>query len=280
VRLRALPIAVVLAVVVATFGVLEPAPPRRLASTTGDYVRVNGLEIYYEVHGSGRPLVLLHGAGMTIDLCWGAWLPELAETRRVVAIEMQGHGHTADIDRDFTLENLAGDVVGVLDHLGIDEADIFGFSMGGLVSLETALRYPDRVGRVVAASVAYRPDGYYPELFEMGTVSRRVPTQEDFKKMRAAHEAVAPFPEQFDQFLAKVGPLPRTHEWSAEELRSIRVPVLLIVGDTDIMRIDHVVEMSELIPDTWLAVLPETNHMEVVERGELVLPMVRRFLGN
>jgi pimeloyl-ACP methyl ester carboxylesterase len=245
---------------------------------TGAYAQVNGQEIYYELHGSGRPLVLLHGAGMTIGQCFAAMLPDLVKIRRVVAIEMQGHGHTADIEREFTIANLGGDVVGVLDHLGIDEADIFGFSLGGLVSLQTAIRYPERVGQVAAASVAYRSDGYYPELFEPGSDSPRLPTEDDFKEMRAAYVAVAPFPDQFDEFGAKIAPIPRTHKWSKAQLRSIQAPVLLILGDTDLMRIEHVIDMAELIPDSRLAVLPETTHMEVIRREELLLPMIGRFL--
>jgi len=245
---------------------------------TGAYAQVNGQEIYYEVHGSGRPLVLLHGGMLTIGLSFDDLLPDLAKARRVVAIELQGHGHTADIEREFTIGNLAGDVVGVLDHLGIDEADLFGYSLGGLVSLQTAMRYPERVGRVVAASVHYRSDGYYPEIFEMSADSRRLPTAAEFKEMQTAHAAVAPFPEQFEAFMAKVAPLPTTHEWSEAELGSVRAPVLLIIGDTDFMRIEHAARMAELIPDSRLAVLPETTHMQVVRRGELVLPMIARFL--
>jgi pimeloyl-ACP methyl ester carboxylesterase len=242
---------------------------------TGAYARVNGLELYHEVHGAGRPLLLLHGAGMTVGLNWTAWLPELARTRRVVAVEMQGHGHTADIDRAFTLENVAGDVVGLLDHLGVDETDLFGFSLGGMAALETTLRYPERVRRVVAASTHYSRDGLFRKL---PPGSRRQIPEAHFRKMRETYAAVAPFPEQFGKVMAKVAPLPGVHQWSEAELKSVQAPVLLVVGDNDVLRVEHAAEMAELIPDARLAVLPDTNHMELLDRGELVLPMVRRFL--
>jgi pimeloyl-ACP methyl ester carboxylesterase len=244
----------------------------------GAYANVNGLKIYYELHGTGRPLVILHGAGMTIGECFANLIPDLVKIRRIVAIEFQGHGHTADVDRPFTVGNLGSDVVGVLDYLGITEADIFGFSLGGLVSLETAIRYPNRVGQVIACSVAYRKEGYIPELFQPGTNSPRLPTAADFAEMKAAYVAVAPFPGNFDQTGAKIAPLPSTVRWSRDELRSIRAQFLLVAGDFDIVKVEHVTEISNLIPDAQLAILPETTHMEVIRREELLLPMITRFL--
>src|SRR5580704_5337525 len=122
------------------------------------YAPVNGLQLYYERHGSGRPLVLLHGGLMTIDLNFGPWLEPLAASRQVIAVELQGHGHTADTDRPMTIEALADDVVALLDHLEIAQADVFGFSLGGLVAFAVALGAPTRVTRLVAASAdAHRP---------------------------------------------------------------------------------------------------------------------------
>ena len=132
----------------------------------GDYAEVNGLRMYYEVHGEGRPLVLLHGAYMTVD-AMGSILPGLAETRRVIVPEMQGHGRTADIDRPITYEGMADDVATLLRHLGIDEADAFGYSMGGGVALQLAIRHPGSVRRLVVASASYTSDGMQPELHEM-----------------------------------------------------------------------------------------------------------------
>ena len=141
------------------------------------YAEVNGLRLYYETHGSGRPLLLLHGGLMTIDLNWGPLLQPLAAARRVIAVELQGHGHTADTDRPMTIEALADDIVALLDHLGIDRADLFGFSLGGLVAYAVALGSPTRVGRLIVASAdAHRPPGRESAPLD----DDRMPTAADF----------------------------------------------------------------------------------------------------
>src|SRR5215472_14088482 len=142
------------------------------------YAPVNGLQLYYEIRGSGRPLVLLHGGLLTIDLTFGPLLEPLAASRQVIAVELQGHGHTADTGRPLTIEALAGDVIALLNHLGIAEADLFGFSLGGLVAYAIALAAPERVGRLIAASAdAHRPPGR--ESAPLG--EDRLPTAADFQ---------------------------------------------------------------------------------------------------
>ena len=133
--------------------------------TTG-YAPVNGLKMYYEVHGSGEPVVLLHGAFMTITNNWNGWIEELAKTRKVIAIEMQGHGRTADIARDMTSENLSDDVAALLDHLKIPRADLIGYSMGGTVAMQCAIRHPDKVRKVVVISSTFRRDGAVKEALD------------------------------------------------------------------------------------------------------------------
>jgi pimeloyl-ACP methyl ester carboxylesterase len=135
-------------------------------ATKGDYAEVNGLRMYYEVHGTGLPLVLLHGAYMTVD-AMGSILPGLAKSRRVIVPEMQGHGRTADIDRPITYEEMSDDVAALLGHLGIEEADAFGYSMGGGVALLLAIRHPSLVRKLVVASASYTSEGMQPELHEM-----------------------------------------------------------------------------------------------------------------
>jgi pimeloyl-ACP methyl ester carboxylesterase len=164
------------------------------------YAPINGLQLYYEIHGAGRPLVLLHGGLMTIELNWAPLLAPLAESRKVIAVELQGHGHTADTDRPISIEALASDVVALLDHLKFGEADVFGFSLGGLVAYAVALGEPERVGKLIVASAdAHRPPGR-----ESAPISEdRMPTAEDFAAMRAAYEAVAPDPAHFDEFAVK-----------------------------------------------------------------------------
>jgi pimeloyl-ACP methyl ester carboxylesterase len=246
------------------------------------YAPVNGLRMYYEVHGDGRPLVVLHGGLLTIGLSFGQLLPDLAQGRRVIAAELQGHGRTADIERGIDLRALAGDVAALLDHLGVDQADVFGFSLGGGVALQFALDYRDRAGRVVLASVAYSGDGYHVEISDPArrATSTRMPTGDDFRQMREEYARLAPDPGHFDEFAAKVsqaaGDLPG---WTDEDLGSISAPTLLVFGDHDFIRLEHAVQMHGLIPGAQLAVLPGTTHMGVLRRADLIVPLVEGFLG-
>src|SRR6266496_5096148 len=165
------------------------------------YASVNGLQLYHEIRGSGRPLVLLHGGLLTIDLNFGPLLGPLAASRQVIAVELQGHGHTADTGRPMTIEALASDVVALLDHLGIAEADLFGFSLGGLVACAIALGTPARAGKLILASAdPHRPPGRPgPPLG-----ADRLPTSADFQAWRDAYEAVAPDPAHFEEFAARL----------------------------------------------------------------------------
>src|SRR5215212_8568516 len=145
---------------------LRRSPKMANTNPQSGYAPVNGLNIYYEIHGTGRPLVVLHGAYMTIETM-GEIVPSLAETRQVIAVELQGHGHTAGIDRPITYEGMADDTAALLRHLGIEEADVFGYSMGGGVALQVAVRHPEVVRKLVVASASYTSDGMHPELLEM-----------------------------------------------------------------------------------------------------------------
>jgi pimeloyl-ACP methyl ester carboxylesterase len=246
-----------------------------------DYAAVNGLKMYYEVHGQGRPVVLLHGGLLTFDLSFGPMLPRLAAGRQVIGAELQGHGRTADIDRPVTPANLAADVVALLDELGLERADLFGFSLGGLVALELATAHPERVDRLVLASAHYRPDGYHDDIRDpaLQAGSTRMPTEADFAEMAQAYQRVAPEPERFESLMAKASQaVARFEGWTADQLRAITAPTLLIFGDNDFVRLDHATEMAGLIPGAQLAVLPGTTHSGVLRRTELVLPMVESFL--
>jgi pimeloyl-ACP methyl ester carboxylesterase len=240
------------------------------------YAPVNGLRLYYETHGSGRPLVLLHGGLLTMDLNFGPLLEPLAASRQVIAVELQGHGHTADTGRALTIEALAGDVLALLDQLGIDQADLFGFSLGGLVACAIALGAPARVGKLIVASAdAHRPPGR--ESAPLG--EDRLPTAADFQAWRDAYETVAPDPAHFEEFAAKMSAM--VHEfvgWTGE-LRSLQVPALLIFGDRDFSRLPDVVELFELLPDAQLAVLPGTTHVGVTRRPGEMLALITPFLG-
>jgi pimeloyl-ACP methyl ester carboxylesterase len=239
------------------------------------YAKVNGLQLYYETHGSGRPLVMLHGGLMTIGYSFGPLLGPLAADRQVIAVELQGHGHTADSDRPMAIEALAADVVALLDDLGIAEADIFGFSLGGLVAYGIALSAPDRVGKLIVASAdAHRPPGRESVPID----DDRLPTPADFQAMREAYEAVAPDPTHFDEFAASTSAMVHEFPGWSDELRSLRAPTLLIFGDRDFWPLRDIAELVELLPDVQLAVLPGTTHFDITRRPDEVLALISSFL--
>jgi len=256
------------------------------------YAPVNGLEMYYEVHGAGEPLVLLHGAYMTID-AMGEILPSLAETRRVIAVELQGHGRTADIDRPLTYEQMADDVAALLRHLEIEKADVFGYSMGGGVALQVAIRHPEVVRKLVVASASYTSDGMHAELLEM--IPSITPEAFAGSPIEEAYLQTAPNPEDFPTLVAKLKRLDmEPFAWPPEDVRGIAAPTLLITGDSDVVRLEHAVELFRLLgggvmgdlaglPKSQLAVLPGTSHFvppgsAVLDRADRLLPMISLFL--
>lgn len=245
------------------------------------YAPLPGIDVYYEDHGSGRPLVLLHGGMLTLDLSFGALMPRLTPTRRLIPVELQGHGRTADIDRGITLANQAGDVIGVLDHLGLERVDVLGFSWGGLVALETAVRYPDRVDRLVLGAVHTRADGYHVEIHDPSqyATSTRMPTEAEFGAMYAEYERYGL--STFEAVVAKLNPIVVAEEnWTAADLARVTAPTLVMIGDHDFVRVDHAVAVQEAIPDAALAVLPRTKHTQLIERVDLVAPLLEDFLAR
>ncbi len=237
------------------------------------YADVNGLHLYYEQHGDGPPLVLLHGGLLTIELSFGVAIPVLASRHQVIAVEMQGHGRTADIDRPMTFEYLAADVVGLLDQLGIERTDLFGFSLGGLTTYQLLVDHPARIRRAVVASADHRNDRggeVHPE---------RLPTEADFAAMRDAYSAVAPDPSHFEAFAEKTVAMVHGFDgWTDDQLRAIEVPVLVLIGDTDFILVPDAAEAAELMTHGQLAVLPATTHMDMTRRG-FVAAVVEAFLG-
>ncbi len=246
------------------------------------YADVNGLHMYYETHGDeGTPLVLLHGGVMTIDLTYASLIPTLAERHRVIGVEFQAHGRTADIDRDLTYANLAADVVGLLDHLGIDRAHVMGHSMGGGATIELAVSHPDRVASVVPISASVRPDGSHPDLADPSTyaTSTRMPTEQDFADMAKAYAERSPHPERFDDLPGRsMTSLNGWTGWTDEQLAAVTAPTLIVLGDHDFTTAAHGAVMQELIPSSQLAILPGTTHMQAPRRADLLLPMLAAFL--
>ncbi|QUQ66725.1 alpha/beta fold hydrolase [Kutzneria sp. CA-103260] len=246
------------------------------------YADVNGLHMYYEQHGeAGTPLVLLHGGMMTIDLNFAGLIHTLARDHQVIAVELQGHGRTADIDREITPAVLAGDVVALLDHLGVDRAHVLGHSMGAAIALELAVSHPGRVRSAVPISASVRPDGMHEDLMDPSrhATSTRMPSAQDFADMQAAYQRLSPHPEHFTEFLGTLSASNADLKgWSDEQLAGITAPTLLVMGDHDFVTIEHGALMKHLIPGSHLAVLPNTTHMTATRRPELLLPMLAEFL--
>jgi pimeloyl-ACP methyl ester carboxylesterase len=253
------------------------------------YAGANGLRMYYEIHGEGKPVVLLHGALSAIGTSFGKVIPELAKKRQVIALEMQAHGRTADVDRPFSMDGMADDTVAALRQLVTGEADFFGYSLGAGVALNIAIRHPQVVRRLVLASVSYNLSGFHAGLLE--GISDLKPEHLAGSQWQKEYAEVAPQPEAFTTLIEKIKGLNASiADWPAEAIRSIAAPALLVFGDSDIIRLDHAVEMFGLLgggingdtpgglPRSRLAVLPGTSHTMVVDRAELLLPIVNSFL--
>jgi pimeloyl-ACP methyl ester carboxylesterase len=257
------------------------------AAPKSGYAPVDGLDMYYEIHGAGRPLVLLHGALMTIEN-FALLLPSLARSRQVIAIEQQAHGRTADIDRPFDYEQMADDTATLLRHLEIEQADVFGYSMGGGIALQIAVRYPELVRKLVVAAAYHDPDGYYPEVHE--AIENLKPEGFVGSPWQEAYARVAPNPGDFPTLLAKVQRMDMAFEgWPQEAIESIEAPALVIVADSDVVRPEHAVAMFRLLgggvagdlvglPDSQLAVIPGTTHVTLLERADWLTPMITEFL--
>lgn len=266
---------------------LVPGVALAQSEPVGDRVEVNGMHMYYEVSGAGDPLIVLHGAYMNIP-SMGAIIPRLAGTHRVYALELQGHGRTPDIDRPITYPALADDVAAFMDAVGLEKADVFGYSMGAAAGLQLAIRHPEKVNKLVAASVAYDAEGWQPAFREfipqmspemlLGT-----PLEEEYRRLAAD-------PGGFRALAEKLIAL--EHEpmaWEAE-VRALTTPVLIIAGDADVATLEHTVALFRLLgggvmgdmgiplPPSRLAILPATSHTAVIRQPDLLHAVVEPFL--
>ncbi|MDQ6795844.1 MAG: alpha/beta hydrolase [Chloroflexota bacterium] len=261
------------------------------APRTG-YAPVNGLEMYYEIHGpaTARPLVLLHGAFSATGTSFGAVLPALAETHQVISIEQQAHGHTADIDRPLSIPQMAKDTGALLDQLGVKEADVLGYSMGAGVAFELAIQRPDLVRKLVVVSLTWNKSGFHPGLMEgMGDMK---PEQMAGSPWHEEYLRTAPRPADFPRLFDKVMEMNRNiPDWPAEAVASIKAPTLIVIGDADIVRPEHAVEMLRLrgggvvgdwvgIPASQLAILPGTAYSTIMGRADFLLPVIGTFLDT
>ena len=250
----------------------DESPAR--SAREGSYATVNGLKMYYEVHGTGRPLVLLHGA-----FGWATAYPALAKGRQLIAVELQGHGHTADIDRFLTFEQMADDTAALLRHLQIKQADFFGYSMGGSVALAVAIRHPTLVGRVAINGSVF---GKIEEAYEPAAFQEFKRMSADFAPppLKSHYDKVAPDPKQWPVLVAKVKKMGLEFKgFAREDLRSIKAPVLIAQGDHDLVRVEHAAEMFRLIPNAKLAVLPGGDHFTIWTSPEKLFAPITDFLN-
>jgi pimeloyl-ACP methyl ester carboxylesterase len=255
-----------------------------MTQSSGAYANVDGLRMYYEIHGSGFPLVLIHGGGSTIGTSFGRILPVLAGTHRVIAVELQAHGHTADIDRPLSFEHDADDVAALLGQLGINKADVFGFSNGASTTLEMAIRHPDLINSIVVASTFYNKDGAYPWLWDSMRHARFDDMPQAYKD---AYLEINPdshaLHTMFERDVARMRAFPEIRD---EDLQAIEAPALIIAGDNDVVRPEHAVEMFRMMQHASLAIFPgghgdymgEITTVKPGTREYPVLPIVEAFL--
>ena len=252
------------------------------------YAPINGLKMYYEIHGSGEPLVLLHGAFMAITDDWRQWINELAKTHKVIAVEMQGHGRTADIQRDMTYDNFSDDVAALLDYLKIPSADIVGYSLGGGVAIDTAIRHPEKVRKVVSISAPIRRDGWVKEANDFWPnfrweMMKGTPAETEREKLNPIPNS---FPDFFNHLKATAM---KPYDFGADKLKATKAPMFFIHGDADGIRLDHIAEMYRLKggdihgdmhphPESRLAILPDTTHVTLMNRTATIVPMINDFL--
>lgn len=268
------------------------APAGRAPDSSG-YVEANGVRYYYEIHGDGEPLLLLHGGLGSIQM-FGPVLPVLAVDRKVIAVDLHGHGRTALGDREISLIDMGDDLAVVLGELGYEQVDALGYSLGGGVAFRLAVQHPQLVRRLVLVSAGYARDGFYPEMLPMqAAVGAAMAEQMKDTPMYQSYAAIAPHPEDFPKLLDRMGALMRTpYDW-AEDVKKLRMPVMLVFGDSDMYRLEHVVDfykllgggqrdagwMRENMAQNRLAILPDVTHYEAFMSPALA-PTVLPFLNG
>jgi pimeloyl-ACP methyl ester carboxylesterase len=258
-----------------------------MQDSSSSYASVNGLKMYYEIHGKGAPLVLIHGGGSTIQTSFGRVLHSFAKERQVIAVELQGHGHTHDINRPETFEQDADDVAALLKYLKIENADFFGFSNGGNTTMQIAIRYPNLVRKIILGSVFFKRDGMYLQFWE----SLNHSTLKDMPQLlKDAYKKVAHDPNDLSKMYEKDKKrMVEFKDWKAEDIHSINSPALIIIGDEDVVRPEHAVEMFRLLPHARLSILPGihgayigeiTTEVEHSKIPDLAVSIIEEFLNE
>lgn len=262
---------------------------QNLQPAESGYADVNGLKMYYEVYGEGKPTLLLHGSFMNIPMNWAHIIPLLTKDRKVIVTEMQGHGRTRDISRELSYEGMADDVSGLLKHLEVDSADILGYSMGGGVAFQVAVRHPEQVRRLVILAGTYTHDGWWPDVetsFATFTADmfEGTPIQEQY-------ESLGNDPAHFPEFVKKVISIDlEPYDWSGD-VKNIQAPIFMAIGDADGVRYEHALELFRAkgggkngdihgLPKSRLAILPGTTHVGIIQRTDWLIPMITDFLDS
>ena len=257
--------------------VLAFAQSRTTGGLKTGYAPVNGLNLYYEIHGTGKPLILLHG-GLGATEMFDEVMPALSKDRQVIAVDLQAHGRTGDIDRPLSYDAMADDIAALIKNLGIEKADVMGYSVGGGVALRTAVRHPEVVRKLVLVSTAFRRDGWYPEVLA-GMARMGAGAAESMKQtpMYQLYARVAPKPADWPVLLTKLGEMLRKdYDWS-NDVATIKVPTLLVFGDADAVRTAHAVQLFEFLgggkkdggwdgsgmSNARLAILPGLTHYSI-----------------
>jgi pimeloyl-ACP methyl ester carboxylesterase len=267
---------------------LVAAPAGTLTASESGYAPVNGLRMYYEARGTGRPLILLHGGLGAIEM-FTEIMPALSKDRRVIAVDLQAHGRTADIDRPLSYQDMAGDVAALIRYLKLANADVMGYSVGGEVALRTAIQHPEVVRKVVVVSAAFRRDGWYPQVVEeMSRTGEESAARMKQTPMYQLYSQLAPKPEDWPVLHTKLGAMLREdYDWS-NDLPAIKAPVLLVFGDADAVRTAHAVQFFELlgggkkdggwdgsgISNARLAILPGLTHYTIFSSPALVAAVI------
>lgn len=277
-----------LALIPAGLASAEPARTTATPAKKTGYATVNGMRSYYEVHGAGQPLVLLHGGLMTIDTLQ-PFLGQLAAKRQVIAVELEGHGRSVDMDRPLSIKQMAKDLDGLLGQLGVSKADVMGYSMGAGVAMRLAIQSPTRVRRLVLISAAVGDDAFYPSITAQwpglsGEALAGTP-------MEKAYQAVAPDPGRFNAFIDKMKTSMLNPEpWTDADIAAVKAPVLLVVGDADLIKPEAALDLFRKLggalphggmgplPQSQFAILPSTTHFNILNRPEYLLPMADAFL--
>jgi pimeloyl-ACP methyl ester carboxylesterase len=265
-----------MAFLVAVF-VMTAAPVQRVlaeTSSAGHYAQVNGIKLYYEIHGTGRPLILLHGGLGAIEM-FGPNLPALAKGRQVIGVDLQGHGRTADIDRPLSVKLMADDIAALIQHLKLDRPDIMGYSLGGGVALHVAIKHPEMVGKLVVVSTPFRRNAFYPDILaQQAQVNAQAAEMMKQTPMYQLYTKLAPRPEDFPRLLDKIGEAMKQDFDLSKEIAGITATTLVVAGDADIFPPAHAVELFGLLgggqrdggwdgsgrPKSRLAILPGVTH--------------------